>query len=111
MPFLLIDIKTGETVSLNIKADAVFCFDTANNAIFGQMYTENNKNPSCSLFTFRPATRDYKILWTESGESVSSFIQIIDNTLFTDFQNQLTAIDLLNPSQRRRLSGSDIQRL
>lgn len=112
VPFLLIDIKTGETVSLNIKADAVFCFDTANNAIFGQMYTENNKNPSCSLFTFRPATRDYKILWTESGESVSSFIQIIDNTLFTDFsKNQLTAIDLLNPSQRRRLSGSDIQKI
>ncbi|MBR6214785.1 MAG: hypothetical protein IKQ84_00045, partial [Spirochaetaceae bacterium] len=106
VPFLLIDTKTGETVSLNIKANAVYSFDTANGMIFGQMYTENNNVPSCSIFTFRPEQRDYKILWTEKGESTSSFMQIVDGTLFTDFsKNQLVSINLSNTSQRRRLAS------
>ena len=106
VPFLLIDTKTGETVSLNIKANAVYSFDTSNNMIFGQMYTENNNVPSCSIFTFRPEQRDYKILWTEKGESTSSFMQIVDGTLFTDFsKNQLVSMNLSNTSQRRRLSS------
>ena len=106
VPFLLIDTKTGETVSLNIKANAVYSFDTANGMIFGQMYTENNNTPSCSIFTFRPEQRDYKILWTEKGESTSSFMQIVDGTLFTDFsKNQLVSINLSNTSQRRRLAS------
>lgn len=109
VPFLLIDTKTGETVSLNIKANAVYSFDTANGMIFGQMYVENDNSPSCSLFTFRPATRDYKILWTEKGEATSSFMQITDDTLFTDFsKSQLVAMNLSNTSQRRRLGGSGI---
>lgn len=105
VPLLLIDTKTGETVSLNIKASAVYSFDADNSAIFGQMYTENNNTPSCSLFTFRPATRDYKILWTENGESTSSFMQIIDGKMFTDFsKKQLVVINLANTSMRRRIN-------
>ena len=109
VPFLLIDTKTGETVSLNIKANAVYSFDTANDMIFGQMYIDNNNSPSCSLFTFRPATRDYKILWTEKGEATASFMQIADDTLFTDFsKNQLVAMNLSNTSKRRRIGVSGI---
>ena len=109
VPFLLIDTKTGETVSLNIKANAVYSFDTSNGMIFGQMYVDNDNSPSCSLFTFRPATRDYKILWTEKGEATSSFMQIADGTLFTDFsKSQLVALNLSNTTQRRRLGGSGV---
>ncbi|MBO7420409.1 MAG: WD40 repeat domain-containing protein [Spirochaetaceae bacterium] len=112
VPFLLIDTKTGETVSLNIKANAVYSFDTANGMIFGQMYTENNSAPSCSIFTFRPEQRDYKILWTEKGESTSSFMQIVDGTLFTDFsKNQLVSINLSNTSQRRRLASGGVAKV
>lgn len=109
VPFLLIDSNTGETVSLNIKANAVYSFDTSNNTIYGQLYIDNNNNPSCSLFTFRPVTRDYKILWTEKGESTSSFMQIVNGILFTDFsKNQLIAMDLSNTTQRKRLNINGI---
>ena len=78
VPFLLIDTKTGETVSLNIKANAVYSFDTSNNMIFGQMYTENNNVPSCSIFKAN-VLFEARAVWSFSRLNKS---HVHDKTLF-----------------------------
>lgn len=109
VPLLLIDTATGETVTLNIKATAVFNFATDGTSLYGQLYSETASGKTSSIFTYRPTTRDYKVMWSVKEEVTSGFVSLIDNSLFSDLsQNELTALTPSSSFKRKvcELTGS-----
>lgn len=105
-PLLHVDTSTGETVTLNIKANATYNFVTDGDALFGQKYSDNGKKISSSIFTYRPQTRDYKDLLTIEGDNASNtaFLKILNGIIFTDLpKNELVAISTQNSLLKRKV--------
>ncbi len=112
-PMIMIDITTGETVSMNLRANAAYCLASDGVNLYGQMYTETKTGKTSSLFCFRPANRDYKALWSENGENISTMTKVINGKIYTDFsQDQVTVVPSSGiTSYKTRLNGSSAQNL
>ncbi len=112
-PMIMIDISTGETVSMNLRANAAYCLASDGVNLYGQMYTETKTGKTSSLFCFRPASRDYKALWSENGENISNMTKVINGKIYTDFsQDQVTVVPSSGiTSYKTRLNGSSAQNL
>lgn len=110
-PLIMIDTKTGEIVSLGLKADAIYNLLTDGTTIYGQMYSDSGSSRNSSLFSYQPSAKRYRSLMSGSTGDNTGFAILNNNTIITDFgQQQISAVNLNNTFRSKITETTNVKK-
>ena len=110
-PLIMIDTKTGEIVSLGLKADAIYNLTTDGTTIYGQMYSDSTSSRNSSLFSYQPSAKKYRSLMSGTTGEATGFTILNGNTVITNFgQQQISAVNTANTFRTKITEASNIKK-
>ena len=110
-PLIMIDTKTGEIVSLGLKADAIYNLATDGTTIYGQMYSDNTSSRNSSLFSYQPSAKKYRSLMSGTTGEATGFTILNGNMVITNFgQQQISAVNISSTFRTKIAEATNIKK-